>query len=74
VLRRTDFEDNKQGLLREKFHLTGPAWNAVRGLTRAITRGHIDPEQSDVVFAFQRRDGEASGELAAALLTTEPQV
>lgn len=67
VLTRVDFEDNKQRELREKARLTGRVWSALRAASRAITRGRVDPELSDVVFAFQRREDTASGELADAL-------
>lgn len=67
VVFREDFEDNKQRQLRAKFHLGGRLWSMVRSTLRALTGNKVDPEQSDVVFAFHRRDGSASGELATAL-------
>src|SRR5690606_9540700 len=69
VLDRIDFEDNKQTQLRAKAHLTGAPWRASRSAVRLLTRNRVDPEQSDVVFAFQRRAGEAQGELAEALVS-----
>lgn len=71
VLERIDFEDNKQQQLRQKFKLTGAPWRLVRSIGRGLTRGRMDPELSDVAFAFQRRSGEATGGLADAL-TRQP--
>lgn len=66
VLERIDFEDNKQRQLREKFRLTGRPWRAARRAVMAATRGRVDAELSDVVFAFQRR-GAATGPLTEAI-------
>lgn len=68
VLLRTDFEDNKQRELRKKVKLGGAPWQALRALVRGVTRGRVDPELSDVVFAFQRTDATPTGDLADALL------
>lgn len=67
VLFRRDFEDNKQAQLRQRFHLVGMPWRALRSATTALTRGRIDPELSDVVFAFRRPIAPASGRLAEVL-------
>jgi SAM-dependent methyltransferase len=67
VLMRSDFEDNKQALLRKKFRLTGTPWRVARRLVLIATGGRVDPEKSDVVFAFQRVVPEA-GELAGTIL------
>lgn len=67
VLTRIDFEDNKQRQLREKFGLTGRAWSAARTATRTVTGGRVDPELSDVCFAFHRAPTPTEGELAEAL-------
>lgn len=64
VVRRHDFEDNKQRQLRTKFHLTGAPWTVVRGLVRLVTFGRVDAELSDTVMTFQRLEVEPSGELA----------
>lgn len=72
VLYRTDFEDNKQGQLRERFHLTGAPWRAVRRATLTLTRHRVDPEESDVVFAFQRSGATAVGPLADAIRSAQP--
>ena len=72
VLHRTDFEDNKQGQLRKRFHLTGVPWRAARRVTLALTRHQVDPEQSDVVFAFQRSTVPAVGPLAEAIRSAQP--
>lgn len=64
---RRDFEDNKQRQLREKFHLVGGLWSVTRGFFRTVTGNRMDPADSDVVFAFRRRSGAASGTLADAL-------
>ncbi len=67
VVFRRDFEDNKQRQLREKFHLVGGLWTLTRRLFRAVSLNRMDPADSDVVFAFQRRSGIGRGALADAL-------
>ncbi len=74
VLYRTDFEDNKQGQLRERFHLTGAPWRAARRMTLTLTRHRVDPEESDVVLAFQRSTPRATGPLADAVRAAQPSV
>lgn len=67
VLARRDFEDNKQRQLREKAHLTGSLWAGIRSAVRAGTFGRVDPELSDVAFAFQRRQPLVDPEVEQAL-------
>jgi SAM-dependent methyltransferase len=67
VVYRRDFEDNKQRQLRERFHVVGGVWSAIRSGFRLVTGNRMDPEYSDVAFAFRRRSGSATGELAEAI-------
>ena len=66
VIERIDFEDNKRRHLRNTFHLTGLAWRGARRLVMTLSRGRIDPEQSDVVMVF-RRTAKPLGLLAEAV-------
>jgi ubiquinone/menaquinone biosynthesis C-methylase UbiE len=68
MLSRTDFEDNKQGQLRARFRLTGAPWRATRRVVLGLSGGRVDPEMSDVVFAFQKT-ASRGGELAEAIGT-----
>jgi SAM-dependent methyltransferase len=72
VLRRTDFEDNKQLALRRKFKLTGLPWNAIRAAFRGMSRGRMDPELSDIVMVLQRPfQDPATGTLAESLAAAQ---
>ena len=73
VVYRRDFEDNKQRQLRERFHLVGGLWSLARSVFRVLSFNRLDPADSDVVFAFHRRDGGATGELADALAAAPTQ-
>lgn len=67
VVYRRDFEDNKQRQLRERFHVVGGVWSAIRRGFRLLSGNRLDPADSDVAFAFRRRAGTATGALADAL-------
>jgi len=48
------YETNLQRSTRKKVGLDGPAWSIVKGLTRVVTFGRIDPLNSDFIMVLKR--------------------
>jgi SAM-dependent methyltransferase len=50
------FEWHRQTELRERIHLTGPAWSFVRSFVRVLSAGTVDAERTDLTIVL-RKDG-----------------